>query len=65
MVRTVCSRTAEGIDAAKDGSVVITRVGELVAVFIGVEGYDLDDVRYRTDTEFWKEIERRQRTAKS
>ena len=57
--RVLARRTAACLDAAQGGPVVITRRGKPVAVLIGVEGYDMEDVYYMTSLSFRREIESR------
>ena len=51
----------ECVAAAQQDSILITRSGKPAALVLGVEGYDLEDLRYMTDAEFWKTIEESRR----
>jgi prevent-host-death family protein len=58
------ARLSEFVDAAQRDRVLITRRGQPVALVIGVEGQDIEQVMLGSDPAFWKLIEeRRRRTA--
>jgi len=45
--------------SAQEDGVVVTRHGRPVAVILGVEHLDWEDIVLATDPEFWRTIERR------
>lgn len=60
-VRDLQKRIRECVDVAQKEHVVVTRRGEPAAIVIGVEGYDWEDIVYRTSPAFWKMIEERRK----
>jgi prevent-host-death family protein len=58
------ARLSEFVDTSQRDRVLITRRGKPVALVIGVEGQDIEQIVLGSDPAFWKLIEeRRQRTA--
>jgi prevent-host-death family protein len=58
------ARLSEFVDASQRDRVLITRRGKPVALVIGVEGQDIEQIILGSDPAFWKLIEeRRRRTA--
>jgi prevent-host-death family protein len=58
------ARLSEFVDASQRDRVLITRRGKPVALVIGVEGQDIEQIILGSDPAFWKLIEeRRHRTA--
>jgi prevent-host-death family protein len=50
------------VRVAQGGRVLVTRAGKPIAVLVGIENKDEEDLRLQTDPEFWRMIEeRRQR----
>lgn len=47
------------VDDARSERVVITRGGKPVALVVGVEGLDEEQIEFGSDPEFWKLIESR------
>jgi prevent-host-death family protein len=45
----------------QESRVVITRHGKPVAMLLGCEGYDLEDLWWATNERFWKDIEQSRR----
>ena len=55
------ARLSEFVDAAQRDRILITRRGQPVALVIGVEGQDIEQVMLGSDPAFWKLIEERRR----
>ncbi len=53
------------VDAAQFDRVLITRHGKPVALMIGVEGEEFEDLMTRSDPEFWRMIETRRKSSKT
>jgi prevent-host-death family protein len=49
------------VDAAQHERVVLTKKGKPVAMVVGIEGKDEEDLAYESSPEFWKMIEARRR----
>ncbi len=60
-VRDAKTHLSATLDDCQDKQVVITRHGKPIAVLIGCEGYDLEDLWWATNTKFLKEIEESRR----
>ncbi len=62
--RDLQKKVKECMDLSQEDQVVITRHGKPVAVLVGVEGRDWEDLVLQTSPAFWKLIEdrRKQRT---
>ncbi len=62
--RDLQKKVKECMDISQEDQVVITRHGKPVAVLVGVEGRDWEDLVLQTSPAFWKLIEdrRKQRT---
>ncbi len=62
--RDLQKKVKECMDISQEDQVVITRHGKPVAVLVGVEGRDWEDLVLPTSPAFWKLIEdrRKQRT---
>jgi prevent-host-death family protein len=57
------ARLSEFVDAAQADRILITRRGQPVALVIGVEGQDIEQVILGNDVDFWKMIEERRKRA--
>ena len=55
------SHLGDCLAEAQRERVVITRDGKPTGLLTGVEGYDLEDLFYASDPDFWKMIEERRR----
>ena len=60
-VRDFQKRIRETVETAQRERIVLTRHGEPVALVIGLEGMDWEDVVLQTSRPFWKLIERRRK----
>lgn len=63
-VRDFQKKIRETVDTAQTERVVLTRHGEPVALVVGLEGMEWEDVVFQTSRPFWKMIEKR-RTQKT
>ena len=64
-LREAKQKLSHCIDAAQREGVVITRHGKPAAVVVGLEGYDMEDVAYMTDPEFWRMIDERRKETRT
>ena len=62
---TVKNGLSSYVDAAQNDRVLITRHGKPVALMIGVEGEEFEDLMTRSDPEFWRMIETRRKSSKT
>jgi prevent-host-death family protein len=53
------------IDEAQRDRILITRHGRPVALILGVEGEEFEDLMTRSDPEFWKMIESRRKNSRT
>jgi prevent-host-death family protein len=60
-IREARDAFSETLLLARDERVIITNHGAPVAVLIGLEGCELDEVVTASDPDFWKMIEERRR----
>jgi antitoxin (DNA-binding transcriptional repressor) of toxin-antitoxin stability system len=60
-VRDLQKKIRETVQAAQAERVVLTRHGDPVALVIGVEGMEWEDVVLQTSRPFWKLIEKRRK----
>lgn len=60
-VREMQKKIKECIDVSQKDRVVVTRHGQPVAMIIGVEGTDWENVVLETDPTFWKMIHARRK----
>ena len=58
-VRDLQKKVKECVEESQIDRVVITRHGKPIAVLVGVEGNDWEDVVLQTDPTFWKLIRSR------
>ncbi|MBI3977113.1 MAG: type II toxin-antitoxin system Phd/YefM family antitoxin [Chloroflexi bacterium] len=58
-VRELQQKIRQTLETAQQENVVITRHGEPVAILLGIEGYDWEDVFWATSRDFWKTIQQR------
>ena len=58
-VRDLQKQIRSVMDTAQHDQVVITRIGQPIAVVVGVEGADWETVAIETNRSFWKEIAQR------
>ena len=54
-------QTAALLDAAQHERLVVTRNGKPLAVVVGIENKDEEDLRLEASPEFWRMIEERRR----
>ena len=45
------------LETAQSGSVLLTRNGKPAGLLMNIEGYDVEDLHWATDAEFWRMIE--------
>lgn len=60
-VRDFQKRIRSTVDIAQEEGVVLTRHGEPVALVVGLEGMDWEDVLVQTSRSFWKLIQTRRK----
>jgi antitoxin (DNA-binding transcriptional repressor) of toxin-antitoxin stability system len=60
-VRDFQKRIRSTVDIAQEEGVVLTRHGEPVALVVGLEGMDWEDVLLQTSRSFWKMIQTRRK----
>lgn len=60
-VRDFQKKIRETVEAAQTERVVLTRHGDPVALVIGLEGMEWEDIVLQTSQPFWKLIEKRRR----
>ena len=58
-VRDFQKRIRETVETAQTERVVLTRHGEPVALVVGLEGMEWEDIVLQTSRPFWKLIEKR------
>lgn len=60
-VRDLQKKIREVVEASQKERVVVTRHGRPMAIVVGVEGSDWEDIVYQTSPAFWKMIEERRK----
>jgi len=60
-VRDFQKKIRETVETAQRERVVLTRHGEPVALVVGLEGMDWEDIVFQTSRPFWKLIEKRRK----
>ncbi len=60
-VRDLQKKIKQCVRTSQKDHVVVTVHGQPTALLIGIEGYDWEDVFYRTSPAFWKMIEQRRK----
>lgn len=60
-VRDFQKKIRETVETAQTERIVLTRHGEPVALVVGLEGMEWEDVVLQTSRPFWKLIEKRRR----
>jgi prevent-host-death family protein len=63
-IRDARAGLSELVEEAQKGPVCLTRHGKPVAVVTGVEGADLDAFVLESSVDFWREIQKRRKSAK-
>lgn len=53
------------IEEAQNDRILITRHGRPVALIVGVEGEEFEDLMTRSDPEFWRMIESRRKSSRT
>ena len=53
------------VDEAQNDRILITRHGRPVALLVGVEGEEFEDLMTRSDPEFWRMIESRRKGSRT
>ncbi len=60
-VRDLQKKIREVVETSQKERVVVTRHGQPMAIVVGVEGSDWEDIVYQTSPAFWKMIEERRK----
>ena len=63
-IREARAGLAELVEEAQKGPICLTRHGKPVALIAGVEGAELDAFVLESSEEFWRDIQKRRKSAK-